>query len=429
MSSEFKISLRSAIIINLNIMLGTGIFLNSIPLAQYAAAACFLPYIITGILFIPLIISMATLLSYENGGGTFYDISKNQLGQLFGFISCWSYFIAKPASAGLMIHFFNYLMQQLFPVLQNYSIYGRDLFIIGLFAILNLLNMKIGRSIQFAFVNIKIIPIFFIIIAGIWYFNPLNFALSNFNFSGIPIGLPLALFACSGFEASLSLSQHIKDAQKNAPKAIIISYAIAIFIYIFYQISYFAAINISMLSQITSFNAISFFIFSIFKQNHATLQALLYICMCISALGGAYGIIFSNTWNLHRLAQNNHTFLSKRLLTKNHSGIAFWCLFAEIILCTAYILFTQGNQITMQYISVFGSTIAYTISVVAFTALAFKVIKSKWSHFIACLAIINCGIFLTACINGFIHHGPTALYVFIGMLAAGLMMFALTKKI
>ena len=58
----YRLSLTAAIAINLNIMLGAGVFLNSIPLTKYAGGYSFLPYIIVGVLLIPLIIAIATLL-------------------------------------------------------------------------------------------------------------------------------------------------------------------------------------------------------------------------------------------------------------------------------------------------------------------------------------------------------------------------------
>jgi len=422
----YKLSLPTAVAINLNIMLSAGIFLNSVPLAKYAGGFCFLPYLIIGGLLIPLIIAMASLLNHHENG-TFYQIGKQEIGSFFGFLSSWTYFIAKPASAAVMIHFFNDLMIQLFPLLQSISIYTLDLVVITLFTILNLLNMKIGRSIQFSFIFIKLIPLLFIIIAGLWFIQPTNFSAIHLNLNGIPLGLPLALFACSGFEATLSLASHIENSKRNASRAIIISYLIAITIYVLYQFGYYAAININKLATIASFNGIAFFLKSIYSQTHSHLQALLYICIGISSLGGAYGILFSNNWNLHTLAQHHHTFFSKNLIKKNSAGIAYWCLFIEVLICFSYIFFTHANQIMLQQISVFGSTIAYTISISAFAVLAFKKIKKYWAYLIAFLALINCFIFLASCINGFFNHGPQALYAFTTILLFGSLMYGSTK--
>ncbi len=408
-------------------MLSTGIFLNSIPLAQYAGGLSTLPYIIVGILLIPLIISMALLLHHHEAGN-FYDIGAKEIKPIFGFLSTWIYFFAKPASAALMVHFFSFLICELFPTLKCISLFTLDTTVIILFILLNLLNMKIGRSIQISFILIKIIPLLFIIISGIWFLQPCNFAPINLRLDGIPPGLPLALFAFSGFEATLSISRHIKNPKRNAPRAIMFSYLIALSVYILYQLGYYAAINITSLTNVESFRAIAHFIVSICQHTHKHLQGLLYMCMGISALGGAYSVLFSNKWNLYTLASHKHTFFHSQLLKKNKAGIAYWCLLIESLIIFLYIIGTNANQIILQQISAFGCTLSYTISILAFVALSLLKTKKLWMKILGIFALINCLIFITSCINGFINNELIALYAFGGMVAFGIVMYMITQK-
>ncbi len=57
-----KLSLPAAILININIMLGAGIFINTPDLAQRAGWLGFLAYALIGILMFPLILTIAELL-------------------------------------------------------------------------------------------------------------------------------------------------------------------------------------------------------------------------------------------------------------------------------------------------------------------------------------------------------------------------------
>jgi amino acid transporter len=422
-----KISLPVAIIINLNIMLSAGIFLNSIPLAQYAGGLSPLTYIIIGSLLIPLIISIALLMNYHVQGN-FYSVAAQELHPLLGFASIWSYFFAKPASAALMIHFFSDIMRQVFPTINGISHISLDIIVIIVFVMLNLLNMQIGKSIQVSFVAIKAIPIFAIILIGIWFLQPANFAPINLRPSGIIIGLPLALFAFAGFEATLSISKHIENAQRNAPFAIMLSYIIAVTISVLYQFGYYAASNLHTLSTNNYFQAIVCFLTSVFHQIHPTLVALLSILVSISALGGAYGIMFSNKWNLYTLAQHKHVFFHNSLLKMNRAGIAYWCLFVEACIILTYITSTGAHQIILQHISAFGCTTSYTISVISFAMLVFFKLKKTWLKVLAILALINCALLLSSCINGFIIHSPAALYIFGIMMAFGILMYLYTQK-
>jgi amino acid transporter len=427
MAEEYKLSLPSAVIINLNIMLGTGIFINSADFAQKAGPFSFSPYLIIGILMIPLIMAMAVLINNQ-ADGSFYGVAKHELGSFWGFISTWSYFIAKPASAGLMIHFCCSLFRQLFPVFTVIPVLALDTIVITLFVILNLLNMRIGRNIQLSFIALKAIPILFIMISGLWLLNPSNFTNIEIPFANIAVMLPLAIYAFTGFEASLSLNRHIKDARRNAPRAIIISYLIVMCTFLLYQLGYYGALNLAQLSGTNSFDGIALFLQSIFVQPHHTLKALLYICMGTSALGGAYSILFSNAWNLHNLAHNNHLNLKKYLTATNAAGIAYWCLFIEAGACFLYLFFTEANPVTLRQINAFGSTLAYTTSMFAFAVMAFATLKKRWAKILAIFALCSCSTFILACVNSFREFGPLALVAFLGLLLLGTLLYMIAKK-
>lgn len=426
MATDYKLSLPAAIIINLNIMLGTGIFLNSVPLAKFVGSWSFLPYAIIGVLMVPLILAMAILLNYYEKSN-FYDIGSSALSNFWGFLSTWCYFIVKPASVALMIHFFSFLMQQLIIPLSLVPLFVLDILIITLFVILNLLNMRVGRSILTAFLCLKAIPIILIIIVGLVYSVPQIFNFESVSFSGLLLSFPLALFACFGFEATLSLSRQIQDSQKNAPRAIIISYLVAVSVYLFYQLGYYAGIDKVVLSTINSFDGILYFLQSV-NFGSQQLRLLLYFCMGASALGGAYGILFSNAWNLYTLADNKQLFGSSYIARKNSSGIAYWCIFIEALLCIGYLITTNAHQITLQQLSVLGSAIAYTISMCAFAVLAWGVFKNMYYKLIAVLALVNCLLFIAFCINGFITHGLSALGIFVVLSALGIFMYWLMHK-
>ena len=66
--APYKLSLISAIVINVNIMTSAGIFLNSIPFSLQLGALSPMPYLVIGILLIPLIIAIAQLLKHVPEG-------------------------------------------------------------------------------------------------------------------------------------------------------------------------------------------------------------------------------------------------------------------------------------------------------------------------------------------------------------------------
>ena len=98
-----KLSLLSAILINMNIMLGSGIFINTVVLTKQAGSLGALAYLAVAVLLLPLIMAIAQLLHYHHEAGTFYDFGKS-VSPFFGSLSSWSYFTAKLCTCALGVH-------------------------------------------------------------------------------------------------------------------------------------------------------------------------------------------------------------------------------------------------------------------------------------------------------------------------------------
>ena len=114
MATEKKLSLPTAILINLNIMMGGGIFINTVELAKRTGLFSGFMYPLIGILILPLILAISQLIKMHPSGG-FYVFAQKEINPFIGFLSTWSYFIAKLASASLMIHVSMSLLTQIFP--------------------------------------------------------------------------------------------------------------------------------------------------------------------------------------------------------------------------------------------------------------------------------------------------------------------------
>src|SRR3990172_8891289 len=101
--SHHKLSLRSAILVSLNIMVGFGIFVNTVLLSKLSGFLGFASYALVAVLVAPLILAIAQLIRLHPAGG-FYTYGAQNIGLWAGFLSAWVYFIGKLASASLIIH-------------------------------------------------------------------------------------------------------------------------------------------------------------------------------------------------------------------------------------------------------------------------------------------------------------------------------------
>ena len=423
----YKLSLLSAILININIMLGSGIFINTVILARTAGALGTAVYGIVALLILPLIVVMANLLRYFPNG-TLYDFGKS-INPFVGFLSSWGYFTAKLATSALGIHVFITLMQQLVPQFACINPLFLDIAILAFFLYLNTLNMRIGRSIQYAFIFLKFIPISFVLFAALFWFSGVMYSADQFIWSGIPACIPFVLFAFSGFEASASLSKNIEDSEKNAPRAIIISYLIVLSVVMLFQFGFFGILG-TTLARLPSFKEAFPLLAQIMFSNNIPLEHIANIVtaagIASSTLGASYGIIYSNIWNLHSLAHNNHVFGKKIFTHLNIHNVPIYCVLAEGLFVIGYLLYAQGNQVPLQQISACGATLAYTIS--AWACLRAVQQKSFFEKFFAWASLASCGLLIIATINNAYSFGFHPYYLFGTILVSGITMFFITKQ-
>ncbi len=432
MTHSHTISLPMAILININVMLGAGIFINTAVLAQRAGILGALSYVFVGLLMFPLVLSMARLIRIYPSDGL-YTFGAQEIAPIAGFWSAWGYFTGKLAAATLVIHVAMSLLQQIVPYLQTVPVFILDIFILFLFITLNLNNVKTGGRIQLCFMMLKIIPILIAVTMSI-YLITRKFGLTDgitASWSGVPFTIPLALYAVSGFEAACSLSNHIKDARKNAPRAILISYGLVILIAVVYQTLFYTALGESLATIPDYRTLFPHLIHNALPSSAIIAKALnifVYIGIIASSLGSGYSIIFSNMWNLHTLAKNDH-LIGKRILTTLNSNYVPWaCVIVEGIICLIYLCISQGNQIPLQQLSALGNITAYTISTCALFIGSWRNTHDQYgSLWIPFLGLGSCTLLLSTCIYSMFSFGYYAFTIYCTLLLTGLSIFFIQK--
>ena len=424
--SNHKITLQAAILMNLNIMAGAGIFINIVRLTQELSIFGGLLYLMVGCFMFPLIFTFAKLVEIFPSGG-FYAFAR-PVSPFLGFISCWAYFFGKLASVTLYLHvaatflskLFPYPFAQIHPLIICMSI-------LALYIYLNCQNLRTGVMIQKCFATAKIIPLLGLILLGIYHFDIdlMSELAQNTPYMNFIYMIPLVLYCFSGFEAACSVSRNIENAEKNAPKAIFYSFFSIILIYIAFQ----TLVSLMLIPNISNLEAYAQaypHLMTLVPANpwvQAKLATIISFLIGFSAMGAAYGILFSNSWNLYTLAQNKHTFASSALTTLNKHSIPYIAVLVEGAICTLFLWVTSGNQVPLQQISTLGGTITYTIS-----SIAFLYTNSK-SRYLGYLSLLTCSGFIGSCILSAMKYNINSLYLFIAMFVAGILMYwAVSKK-
>jgi amino acid transporter len=426
--SHHKLSFWTAVLVNLNVMFGAGIFINTVTLTKLTGFFGFLSYVLVAILLIPLILATAALLrKYPEGG--FYAYAAKSIHPFAGFISSWAYFTGKLASAALLVHVFCSLISSIFELPTTYILVF-DSLILSFFAWLNILHMKTGRAIMYTFMMFKIVPILFAILCCFYLYSSWSIPAQTLLWSGIPTAIPLVLFAFTGFEVCCSLSDSLENAEKNGPRVVFLTYGLVVGITILYQLLFFLSVGPSLMTEGSYLDVFP----TIFKALHMNapwalqhLVAVLHVALACASLGGCYGILFSNHWNLYALAKHNHTFFPSWLTRLNAHAIPTACILIEACLCVFYLYFTQGAVVVLQQLSVLGSIITYTLSVLGLLSVACQQSLS-YEKIVSWLALGSCAFFIMASIRNFYMNGLSALYLFLGLLVFGITMFFITTK-
>lgn len=428
MPSSTKLSVYAAILINLNIMIGAGVFINAVALAHFAGFIGFLTYGLVGIILLPLILAMDQMVNLYPEG-SFLAYGKHEISPLAGFIGAWSYFIGKLGSAALLIHAGFLLLQQNSALLATIPVLLLDAVAIGLFITLNMLNLRSGKIIQAWLMIFKLVPVLFIIFAGMTMFDVTQSTVTVENIVGLGSCIPLVLYAFLGFEATCSLSSNIENPQRNGPIAICVSYGLVVVLYMAYQLCLFGALGSALSSFDNFLGVFPAFVTTFFGAPQVMFQKLLNCAVSASALGGAYGVFLSNCWNMRTLAEANYVPFSAVFKKLNNHAIPYAAVILEGVICLAYLLISDGNQIALQLTSVSGSILAYTISVIglfiAYRTKSDRIVLPMW---VCSLALVSCLVLILFSLRKIVLISPIPMAGFFILLIGGICYFVSSRR-
>lgn len=421
------ISLFSAVIININIIIGSGVFINTAELARRAGILGGLSYVFVGLLMLPLILSFVKLLEIYPSGG-FYAFCSTAIHPIVGFLNTWCYFFAKLSSATLSIHIFTLLVQKTFPAL---SFIDPLLFDIGILAILlglNMLNVRTGSKIQNWVMLFKLFPLFFVILIGMFFMQKINLEPIHQLWSGIPSAIPLVLHALLGFEIACAISRNLENPKVDGPRAIIISYSAVIILFVLYQTIFYGILGSDLAAQTDYRGAFPLLIstFGISESMRDILGHIIHLAIATSALSAAFGIIFANMWNLYSLAELRHTIAPKTIMLRNRFNIPFVCVLMQGIIMVIYLLVISGKTTTFQQLSALGATFTYGMSIWGLLA-TYK--QEKHSLIVPLLGLLNCALLLaTSLYTLWITDNALPLQLLLSIIGCGIIVYALARK-
>lgn len=315
--AEQKISLFAAVLMNINIMVGAGIYIGPMIMAQHAGNASFLGWPISALLFIPIVWSIGQVAKLFPGQGSFYNYSKQGLGQTAGFVSGWLYFLGYASIGSLQVIGLREVMVNQFSIswVAHYPILFNIIFILAL-ALLNMFNLAVVARIQSSATIFKLIPILFVLCIFAFYYNPNLQVFAPDTLSKLKITIPVALFGFWGFECCCSISHLIKGDKRNAYRAILIGFFATVAIYTIFHLGIIHIMGTENLTR----EGVAGFVRHLHFQSplfSAALNSLIFSSIAVAYTSAIYGGFIANSCLIHAMAQEDMIFFAKPLTRTN----------------------------------------------------------------------------------------------------------------
>ena len=247
---EHKISLSTAILLNMNIMIGSGIMGGPAAVAAICGNASFLAWPLVALMFLPIVLATIELNRMFPGAGGFYLYAKQGLNKMAGFASGWLYIVGYTFAAAVEILFLKDTLLKKFGanVFTENGLIFNALVIAAVLAF-SMLSLKIVSKFLDSLTIVKVMPLVILILLLPFIINP-SFTITSTELMLLPASLTLPIFGYFGF--CVGISHLIKDSEKNAPRAILIGF---LGTGLLYTLFHFGLLNLMGADNLTTFGA------------------------------------------------------------------------------------------------------------------------------------------------------------------------------
>ena len=236
-------------------MIGAGIFLLPATLASYGSIS-FLGWIFTalGALILAKIFGNFSKIIVNKSGGP-YTYSRAGFGDFIGFLVAWGYWISIWVSNAALAITLVGALSFFFPILDNDPIIRvlTGLSFIWLFIWINTRGIKESGKVQVITTILKLLPLAFVIIAGLFLFDINNFPSFNLtdksNFAIFPVVAVATLYAFLGLESASIPAANIENPEKTIPKATLLGTIIVTLVYILSTFVLFGILPMDVLAE------------------------------------------------------------------------------------------------------------------------------------------------------------------------------------
>ncbi len=381
-------------------MIGAGVFLLPATMAAYQGIGI-LGWVIAsiGAMMLALIFGKLSKI-YPGANGGPYAFARIGLGDFAGFLVAWGYWISIwCTNAAIAVALVGYL-GAFFPGLTDSALLSSltGLFFIWFFTWVNSKDIKTIGAVQVFTTILKVIPIVFLIVVGIFYVDFSKAFIFPFTSGSILPDITavttLTFFAFLGMESATVPANSISSPEKTIQKATLFGTFFTTVLYIFSFI-----VIIGIIPPETLANSTAPFADTAFEIWGNTGKYLVAFGAVASTMGALNGWILMQGQIPASAAQDN--LFPKFFKKTNKNGSPIWGILCSSLLATVLMLFNYSKTLVeafsyMMKLSTLSVLLPYLFSIATF-ALAAKSTNKK-SLVLASLAflfslwiVIGCG--------------------------------------
>jgi APA family basic amino acid/polyamine antiporter len=364
MKEEGKISFGAAVLMNINIIVGSSIFFNPQAMTAKAGSLSFLSWPLAGLLLFPIIWSVAQAARVFPGAGGFYHYCKSGLNESAGFLANWAYLLGYLGTAATLISVIATTLSsyQSLEIIRYHPIIFNIIFVTAI-SLLNLVSVELISKIQSSVTIFKITPLFIVVAILFFYWNPsITYDLSNFIH--IPAILPLAVFGYWGFESCCSISHYIKGGPTQAARVILVAFSITALLYCIFHFGVMHIMGVENLSILKAADFPNYLGLAPWFTN--ALLVGISLAIMASYINTAYGASFTNITNLHGLAQRKLISFSSFLSKTTARNVPTSAVIVHGIVIFFLITFITIPQVLMAMTNL-GVILAFVLTLCALT--------------------------------------------------------------
>jgi basic amino acid/polyamine antiporter, APA family len=334
-----KISFFTAVLMDLNIILGVGIYFIPSIVAQKVGTLGFTCWLLSGVALFPILWNIALASRLFPGTAGFYSYCQPTLGKTAGFMASWAYLIGLIATGMTQA----LVLKQTILDTVNINFFHEhhilfNIIFIGFFALINLFSVTLITRIQGFTTLLKLFPIIAIIIVS--FFVTKNIEPVSFNISeslSLMYCLPFAIFGYWGIESCVSIGHLLKGGPSKVFGVILTAFSIAVLLYTAFHFSILRIMGLDALAN----KGIAFIPHFMELKNNNTVvlfkNAFVWI-LILNYSNAVYGVFLSNIENLFTIAKKKLLPYGNILISSNKYHRPFFSV--ALIYISSLILFT-----------------------------------------------------------------------------------------